>query len=193
MWTLNHISRQELQLRTDITAAYEQRIADHLAEGYIAFYGNVMFNHISGGQDRKKSIMTYEVNRLHSLVTRHIVRERNASLCQPWRPILYGCHDGKVMKTGGGRSRLILPNGGFHFNFLMLLRIPGTASINSQVKKLAKTCDLPGHFDQYQHHYRSDVVSRVFVTPMNQGNMTNYMLKTFGNGNADWDDITILK
>lgn len=192
MWSSEYISRQERQLRTDITAAYEQRIADHLAEGYIAFYGNVMFNHISGGQDRKKSIMTYEVERLHSLVTRHIVRERDAALCQPWRPIFYGCHDGKVVKTPRGLSRLVLPNSGFHFNFLMLLRVPGTAPMNSQVRRLGRTCDLVGHFGQYQHLYRSDVVSRIFVMPMNQGNMTSYMLKTFANGKADWNDITIL-
>ena len=194
MWPLDHISRQERQLRTDVVAAYEQCIANHVIDGSVPFYGNLMFNHISGGRDRKKSIMQYEVKRMHDLLTRYIVRERDAELCKLWRPILYGCHDEKVSKRGAaGCSRLFLPNGGAHFNFIILMRAIGTAPVNSHVKKLARTLDLVGHFRDCRHLYVNDVVGRLFITPVLEGNMTGYMLKTFKHGGADWNDIVVLK
>jgi len=48
------------------------------------------------------------------------------------------------------------------------------------------------HFRERGTFYLNDRLARVHVTPVNNGTMADYTLKTFKHGRVDWDSILVL-
>ena len=94
-------------------------------EGRDAYFVNFMFNQLPGSRQTRMGIMTQEVERVHSILTHHIVRRPQLEKWDHLRPIFIGSHDLPVFKWGCRElHRLNVVNDGLHFNVVALVPLP---------------------------------------------------------------------
>jgi len=108
------------ETRKLIIDGYAEMIKKHVDDGWKPNYVNFMFNHIPGCAVTKMDAMSAEVNRVHNILTRNIVKRPKAKLWCHLRPIFIGCHDLPVWKQiWRGRKAL---DHGFHRAVACFLR-----------------------------------------------------------------------
>jgi len=168
-------------------------------EGRDAYFVNFMFNQLPGSRQTQMEIMTQEVGRVHSILTHHIVRRPKVEKWAHLRPIFIGSHDLPVFKWDRGElHRLDIVNDGVHFNVVALVPPPSHPvwpnwsqyRMWGPQSRLKVPLDL--HFRERGTFYLNDRLARVHVTPVNNGTMADYTLKTFKHGRVDWDSILVL-
>ena len=164
--------------------------------GRLPHYINFMFHPVPGSRNTKVEIMKRDVTRAHNLLTRYIVRKTNSENWQGSRPIFIGCPDLPVVKREKQSIRNFMVNDGLHFNAISL-----TPAISGNVQPLTHLflprsrlkISLKEHFHQQQRNYQTEHLHRIHVTPITEGTMADYTLKTFKNGHVTPDDILVLK
>ncbi len=174
---------------------YSELIGMHVGEGRIPYFINFMFNNIPGSPKRKMEAMTSEVIRVHDILARHTIRKPRSKAWQHLRPIFVGCPDLPVRKNDKELVRNLQVNGGLHFNVVALVAPhepehavnPFTAHLKSRLK-----VSLKAHFEQCQRFYLNDYLSRIHVTPINDGTMADYTFKAFKWNRISSDDILVL-
>lgn len=174
---------------------YSELIGMRIAEGRIPYFLNFMFNHIPGGLERKKEVMTEEVTRVHYILTRYTVRKPASKAWRHLRPIFIGCHDLPVRKNDKEMVRNLNVNGGLHFNLIALIspHSSNPASIPVNVERTSRLkVDLRTHFQKSQRFYLNERLSRVHVTPITYGTMADYAFKAFKNNRVSSDDVLVL-
>jgi hypothetical protein len=187
------------QRREPIVAAYDQMIEEYILYGYQPFFLNFMFNHIPANAAQRREIMVSEVTRVHDILCRHTARKPNSEEWSCLRPIFIGCHDLPVWKHEKTATRNSLINGGLHFNAIALTRPPARPDMHKKAqdmhwgKQSRLTVSLDEHFRTKAKFYHNDVLSRIHATPITDGTMADYALKTFKHGRVGPDSIQIWK
>ncbi|WP_338691737.1 hypothetical protein V5279_36025 [Bradyrhizobium sp. 26S5] len=185
------------QIRESIVRGYNELIENYVVDGYQPFFLNFMFNPIAASNGQRQEIMVSQVTRVHDILCRHMVRRPNAEAWQFLRPIFLGCHDLPVWKHTKGPIRDFLINNGWHFNAIALTRPPARTDMHIKVQELLwgkqsrLTVPLDEHFRAQPKFYSNDVLARIHATPITEGTMADYMLKTFKHGRVDADSIQI--
>jgi hypothetical protein len=182
-----------------IVRAYSGLIRDKMDEGRDAYFLNFMFNQLPGSRRTRMGVMTQEVERVHSILTHHIVRRPEAENWAHFRPIFIGSHDLPVFKWDRGElHRLDVVNDGLHFNVIALVPphshpgLPAWFQYGLWGRQSRLKVPLDQHFREGRKFYLNDQVARIHVTPVKYGTMADYTLKAFKHGRVDSDSILIL-
>jgi hypothetical protein len=188
-------SREQRNL---IISAYSKWIKEQIEVGRMPYYLSFMFSHISGRKSEKMDVMVAQVTRVHNILTRHVVRDREAVMWRRLRPIFIGCHDLPVWKHKRKESlRNLVVNNGLHFNAVALVQPPARTDIPMKTQFLLLgrqsrlNVPLDEHFRDNQRFYVNDILDRIHVTPITRGTMMDYTLKTFKHGRVSADSIQI--
>jgi len=192
---LNQISKENIVL------GYSKIIQEHIDPGWDPFYLNFMFNHIPGSQITKMEVMRQQVTRVHDILTRHTVKQREATAWRHLRPIFIGCHDLPVWKHDKELVRNLIVNDGLHFNAIALTPKPARSDMPTKMQYLLwgrqsrLTVPLNEHLLRKQRFYQNDVLSRIHATPIvaTPERITDYMLKTFKHGRVGSDSVEVWK
>jgi hypothetical protein len=190
------LSRLDREL---IVEAYAQLIGEKIGEGRDAYYLNFMFNQLPGSKQIRMDTMTQEVERVHSILTHHIVRRPHAENSAHLRPILIGSHDLPVFKWEQGEpSRMDVANDGLHFNAIALVpphrhsALPTWFQYWRRGRPSRLKVPLQQHFHERQRFYLNDRLARAHVTRITYGTMADYLLKNFKHGRLDGDSLLLL-
>jgi hypothetical protein len=194
-----HQPTSRFQHREQIVEAYSQLITEKMDEGRDGYFVNFMFNQLPGARQNQMGIMTQEVERVHSILTHHVVRRPTGDKWAHLRPIFVGIHDLPVFKWDRGEPhRLDLVNDGLHFNVVALLPPPRHPVLPSWFQyrmwglQSRLTVPLDQHFQEERKFYLNDRLARIHVTRVNYGTMADYTLKAFKHGRLDADSILVL-
>jgi hypothetical protein len=157
-------------------------------------YINFMFHSIPGSREAKLEAMKRDVIRVHDLLMRSIVRKPDSVMWQSSRPIFIGCPDLPVVKRQKQQVRNFMVNDGLHFNVISLTpairgNVPPLTHFVAPRSRLKVT--LEEHFRRQQRIYQTEHLYRINVTPITEGTMADYALKTFKNGYVTPDEIFV--
>lgn len=195
-----HQPISRFQHREQIVEAYSQLIEERMDEGRDGYFVNFMFNQLPGARQNHMDMMIQEVERVHSILTHHIVRRPRADKWAHLRPIFVGGHDLPVFKRDRGQlHNFNLVNDGLHFNVIALLLPPSHPALPSRVKyqvwgpQSRLTVPLDQHFQDESKFYLNDWLARIDVTRITYGTMADYTLKAFKHGRVGEDSILVLK
>ena len=181
-----------------IVSAYSHFIREKIDDGGLQpYFLNLMFNHIPGGPTARQSEMISQVDRVHSILTRHMVRMTDAENWRHLRPIFIGCIDMPVWKHKKVSVRSLVVNDGMHFNAVAL--VPPPTFLDLPIKhqfllwgrQSRLKVRLDQHFRENERFYRNDVLDRIHVTPITEGTMADYALKAFKHGRIAADSVRI--
>jgi hypothetical protein len=160
---------------------------------YISF----MFHSIPGSREAKLEAMKSDVIRVHDLLMRHTVRKPDSENWRASRPIFIGCPDLPVVKRQKQHIRNFMVNDGLHFNAISLTPPPRSGEVQPFTHRFLPTSrlkiNLEEHFRRQQQMYQTEYLYRIYVEPIVEGTMADYMLKTFKNGYVTPDKILVLK
>jgi hypothetical protein len=194
-----HQSSARYQNREQLVQGYSQFIREKMDEGRYAYFVNFMFNQLPGSWQTQMEIMTREVERVHSILSHHIVRRPNAQQWAHLRPIFIGGHDLPVFKwKRPGLNRFDIANDGLHFNVVALLPparhtiLPDWFQYRLWGPQSRLKVPLDQHFRERSKFYLNDRIARIYATPVVHGTMADYTLKTFKHGRVDTDSILVL-
>jgi hypothetical protein len=195
-----HMTNSDLIRLERLVDGYSRLISELMDEGRKAFYLNFMFHQLSGLRQTQMRIMEQEVERVHCILMRHIVRRPKARRFAHLRPIFFGCPDLPVFKWNRDKvGQSVTANDGLHFNVVALVP-PRTDPIfpvefqywlRGPLSRL--TVPLDQHFQENERKYLNRRLARIDVTQITEGTMADYTLKTFKNGRVDEDSILVLK
>ena len=183
--------------RESIISGYENLIEEKIDQGFEAYYMNFMFRHITGTAAYRRQAMIREVDRVHHILTRHIVRLPHSETWARLRPIFIGSHDLPVWKHRKVQVQSLIVNDGLHFNAVALVPPPARTDmpIRAQFALMGRQSrlqiSLDRHFSENRRFYLNDVLDRIHVTPIIKGNMVDYTLKAFKHGRVSDDSIQI--
>lgn len=194
-----HLAYQRRQYREQLVQGYSQLIREKMDEGKRAYFLNFMFNQLPGSSQTQMGIMKQEVERVHSILTHHIVRRPNADNWAHLRPIFIGSHDLPVFKwKRGGLGGLDVANDGLHFNAVALL--PPSShpvwpdwfqyEIWGPQSRLKVPLDV--HFRERGKFYLNDRLARIHTTLITEGTMADYTLKAVKHGRVSVDSVLVL-
>ncbi|WP_461717786.1 hypothetical protein [Bradyrhizobium liaoningense] len=168
-------------------------------EGRDGYFVNFMFDQLPGARQNQMDMMTQQVERVHSILTHHMIHRPTHDKWVHLRPIFVGSHDLPVFKWDRGKlHRLDLVNDGLHFNVIALLPPPSHPALPGWLKyrmwgpQSRLTVPLDQHFQDESKFYLNDRLARIHVTPVNYGTMADYALKAFKHGRLDEDSILVL-
>jgi hypothetical protein len=188
-----------LDHRKALVEAYSQLIAEKQKEGRIAYYLNFMFNQLPGSSQTWMKIMENEVERVHSILTHHIVRRPDAEKWAHLRPIFAGIHDYPVFKRNRPKlNRFNIANDGLHFNAIGLVPpesysfLPHSVQCKAWGPVSRLTVPLDEHFKDRSEFYLNERLARIHVTLIDKGTMADYTLKAFKHGRVGADSFLIL-
>jgi hypothetical protein len=194
-----HQYNSALDHRKSIVAAYSQLIAEKQQEGRIAYFLNFMFNQLPGSQPTWMKIMEDEVQRVHSILTHHIVRRPDTASWVHLRPIFIGGLDYPVFKRNREKlNRFHIANDGLHLNVVALVPPESYSFLSHSVQCKAwgprsrLTVPLDQHFKDRSQFYLNDRLARIHATLVDEGTMAEYALKAFKRGRAGTDSMLIL-
>jgi hypothetical protein len=184
--------------RTRLVESYSEFITELKSWNWDAYYFSFMFNNISAGEHQRKERMFGDVKRAHDILSRHIVRKPNSEAWQHLLPVFIVCPDYPVPKKERTSIRAFNANDGLHMNAVGLVPPPLPSFFPPGIKqhpffgkqsRLREPLDV--HFQQLKREYRTDKLYRIDVTPISQGTMADYALKSFKNGRVVYDDIRV--
>jgi len=194
-----HQSFLHFKQREQLVQAYSRLIREMMDEGRDAYFLNFMFNQLPGSRQTQMGIMTQEVERVHSILTHHIVRRPKAEKWAHLRPIFIGSHDLPVFKWERRElHRLDVANDGLHFNVIALVPPPIDPVLPVELQyrlwgpqsRLKVPLDL--HFRERSRFYLNDRLARIHLTAVTRGTMADYTLKNFKHGRLDGDSLLVL-
>jgi hypothetical protein len=185
---------QSYRDRLRIIQAYDEMLKTRLdtSKGYFI---NFMFNELPGGRDAKLQQMRRQVERFHSLLTRHIVRKPESKVWRHLRPVLIVAPDLPVPKSVKTSGNKIGANDGLHFNGILLVPPrwrPAKAKKAVRRRQSRLRTSVRKHLHQEERLFFNESLARAHVTRVQHGTMADYMFKTIKKGLADWDDMLIL-
>ena len=184
--------------REQLVLGYNDFVEELIEHGHKPHFINFMFNHIPYGPKRRIEEMTYQVNRVHDILTRHTIRHTTNERWRHLRPIFIGAPDLPVWKHTKVTGRSLNMNGGLHFNVISLTAPPARSYMRIEFqnvlygKQSRLNVPLERHFEQHSRFYVNDVLNRIHVTPITKGTMVDYALKTLKNGFISEDNMHIL-
>jgi hypothetical protein len=168
-------------------------------EGREAYFVNLMFNQLPGSPQTRMGSMMQEVERVHSILTHHVVRRPKVEKWAHLRPIFIGSHDFPVFKwVRGGLHRLDVVNDGLHFNVVALVPPPNPRIFPDWVQyrmwgpQSRLKVPLDAHFREQSRFYVNDRLARIHTTMVAHGTMADYTLKAFKHGRVTSDSILVL-
>jgi hypothetical protein len=143
-----------------------------------------MFNFISGGFDRKCTVMEDEIDRIYSTLVRHVERYPRTPSGAKRVPILIAFPDYSTKQGFGWQDMTI--NDGLHYHGNILIHTESRLKVR-----------LDTHIkDHYRHYVRSgDVVRRIYVQPIDEKTarrVTGYGLKALEWRIPDTDRLLVL-
>jgi hypothetical protein len=185
--------------REQLVQGYSELIREKMGEGKRAYFLNFMFNQLPGSSQTRMEIMSQEVERVHSILTHHVVRRPNAANWAHLRPIFVGSHDLPVFKWNREKlGRLDVANDGLHFNVIALMppsshpvwpdwfqfRLAGPQS------RLKVPLDV--HFKERSRFYLNDRLARIHTTLIMEGTMADYTMKAVKHARVSMDSVLVL-
>ena len=157
-----------------------------MASSGVALQVTFMFNYISGGFDRKCSIMEDEIDRIYSTLgaSSGTISERTPAGSKRV-PILIAFPDYPTQRGSGDWTDVTI-NDGLHYHGIVLIHIESRLKVR-----------LDTHIkDRYRHYVRSgDVVRRIDVRPIDEKTakrVTGYGFKALEWRIPDTDRLLIL-
>jgi len=182
--------------RKQIVAGYDTLVRHIIAhESAEPYYVSFMFNRLPGRQSARIQQMWKEVTRFHDILKRNVVRKPNAPGWRALIPFLLGAPDLPVWKRAKVSVRKLQVNDGLHFNAVVLLppRIPHGEVGRLKYERVSRLrVPLHEHVEKERCQYLTERLYRIHVTPIKEGAMVDYTLKTFKNGRTSYDDILLL-
>jgi hypothetical protein len=141
-----------------------------------------MFNYISGGFDRKCTVMEDEIDRIYSTLVRHVERHPRTPAGSKRVPILIGFPD---LQRGFGWEDVVI-NDGLHYHGIVLIHTESRLKVR-----------LDTHIkDHYRHYVRSgDIVRRIHVQRVDEATskrVTGYGFKALEWRIPDTDRLLVL-
>jgi hypothetical protein len=159
-------------------------------------YINFMFHSIPGSTEARLEAMKRDIIRVHDLLMRSTVRKPNSPNWQASRPIFIGCPDLPVIKRKKQHVRNFMVNDGLHFNAISLTPPTRSGTVQPLTHLFLPTSrlkvSLEEHFRRQQQMYQTEHLYRIHVTPIVDGTMADYTLKTFKNGYVTPDEVLVL-
>jgi hypothetical protein len=154
---------------------YGQLVQAKVKDGWSCTQLTFMFKAIPGSREGQVLKMKDDVNWVYSTFLTRVIRRPN-SLPTDRLP---------VFKRDKAKKQLVPTNGGLHFNGLLL--VPETTRL---------TCPVPAHFSGNQQTYvqPSRSIDRIHaqIVTYSHRRITDYVLKTIGNGLISYDDGILL-
>ncbi|OSI74979.1 hypothetical protein BSZ21_05330 [Bradyrhizobium canariense] len=188
---MNHQSYKE---RLRIIEAYDEMLKSRLSTSK-GYFVNFMFNRLPGNRKAKLQQMQREIERFHSLLTRHIVRKPNSKGWRHLRPVLVLAPDLPVPKREKTSGKRTGANGGLHINGALLVpprrRQPKTPKAKAKRKQSRLRTSVKKHLRENEPIFVNQNLARIDLTRIEHGTMADYMFKTVKNGLAEWDDVMI--
>jgi hypothetical protein len=172
--------------RVKLITAFNSMIIDRVQAGWQPYFVTYLFRHISGGAQKRISIMTSEVCRVYSQLLTRIIRDPHAPGYQQLLPYLMASPDLPVPKSAAKVSvRELTINGGLHFHGVLVLPPEDRCRLG---RKLAT------HLHKKQDLYcpADRPLLRIDVRSSNTPMLADYTLKQIKRGNVAYDDILIL-
>jgi hypothetical protein len=151
--------QQRLKLKSEL-ANWVDQILNSEWDGKL-WYGcfvTFMFNFISGGFDRKCTVMEDEIDRMYSTLVPQVERHPSTPAGSRRVPILIAFPDYAIQLNSGDLRDLVI-NDGLHYHGIILVRIESRLRVR-----------LDTHIkDQYRNYVRSgDIVRRIHVQPIDE-------------------------
>lgn len=192
---INHL--ETLAYRESLISAYSCYLRERIEDGLQPYFLNFMFSHIGGGAAVRETEMVAQVDRVHNILTRHMVRMPDSPNWVHLRPIFIGCLDLPVWKHKKVQVRTLTVNGGLHFNAVALTPPPASANLPMELqfflwgRQSRLKVGLDQHFREKERFYLNDILDRIHVTPITEGTMADYTLKAFKHGRVTADSVRI--
>jgi hypothetical protein len=144
-----------------------------------------MFNHISGGFDRKCRMMEDEIERVYRTLVPQVERNPRSPSGAKRLPILIAFPDYPT-QGGSGDWADVTINDGLHYHAIILVHTESRLKVR-----------LDMHIkDQYRHYVRSgDVLRRIYIKPIDEKTakrVTGYGLKALEWRIPDTDRLLVL-
>jgi hypothetical protein len=144
-----------------------------------------MFNYISGGFDRKCTVMEDEVNRIYSTLVPQVERYPNTPAGSKRVPILIAFPDYPTQRGSGDWADVTI-NDGLHYHGIILIHTESRLRVR-----------LDTHIkDEYRHYVSSgDIVRRIDLRPIDEKTakrVTGYGFKALEWRIPDTDRLLIL-
>lgn len=183
--------------RERLVSGYSRYLRDKIEGGLQPYFLNFMFSHIAGGVVARESEMIAQVDRVHNILTRHMVRMPSSENWAHLRPIFIGCLDLPVWKHEKVQVRTLTVNGGMHFNAVALTPPPAFLDLSMKDQFLLwgrqsrLKVRLDQHFREKERFYLNDILYRIHVTPITEGTMADYTLKAFKHRRVTADSIRV--
>lgn len=184
--------------RERIIDQYSRMMRDHQRNGKKLYFVNLMFNHLPGSQAVRIQQMHSEMERVYATLLTRIVRKPESKNRQHLRPVFVGAPDYPVWKREKKTCLSNLKvNDGLHFNGVIAVprRRLCDPRVNAALGRLPESrldVGLVKHFRREQARYCNEKLGRVHVTPVVEGTMVGYALKTIQIGRVPYDSILIL-
>jgi hypothetical protein len=177
--------QHRMQLKSEL-ANWVHQVLNNVWDDKL-WYGSqitFMFNYISGGFDRKCTVMEDEIDRIYSTLVPQVERYPRTSAGSKRVPILIAFPDYSTKRGFGWEDVTI--NDGLHYHGNILIHTESRLKVR-----------LDTHIkDHYRHYVRSgDVVRRIYVQPIDEKTarrVTGYGFKALEWRIPDTDRVLIL-
>lgn len=183
--------------RNKLISSFSDFIGDLQSQGMESYFVNFMYHHIAGNEEKRKERMWADVQRVHHLLTRQIVSNRESEAWRHMWPVFILCPDFPVPKKKKASIKAYNANEGLHIGGVMLTPptcpsyVPKGIRQHPSVGKFSKLYKpLDQHFAE-KPQYLTDKLYRIDVTPVRYGTMADYSLKALKSGRVQHDDIRV--
>lgn len=183
--------------RVSMAGAYSEFVTSRIADGYICYYVNFMFNQLPGQRKTQIDIMKNEIRRVHGILSQQVVRNLQSEAWKPLVPWFIGCPDLPVPKRKKVDVDLVRVNDGLHFNGFLFVpprrRKRGGATVKGAEGRRSKLkIGLIRHFDRKSHFYLTRRLARVHPERVWNDEIRDYPFKTYLSGKISGDDLLVI-
>lgn len=188
---------QPFSQRIAVVAAYSELLKARIADGYICYYANFMFNQLPGERKTQLDIMKGEIERVFGILLKHVVRKPWSDSWKPLMPRFIGCADLPAPKGKKVDVDVVRVNDGLHFNGLLFVpprrrkkggkTVKGAGGRKSRLK-----VSLIRHFECQSSSYLTRRLVRIHLVRVKNDGITDYALKTYISGKISSDDFLVI-
>jgi hypothetical protein len=176
---------------------YSRMMREHQRDGKKLHFVNLMFNHLPGSQAVRIQQMHSEMERVYATLLTRIVRKPESENGKHLRPVFVGAPDYPVWKHKKIPLSNLKLNDGLHFNGVIAvprarLCDPRVNATWGRLPESRLEVGLVEHFRLEQARYCNERLGRLHVTPVVEGTMVGYALKTVRIGRVPYDSILVL-
>jgi len=168
----------------DYVDGLSELIDDHIDRGFKAYIMTFLFRNLPSSEATSKEVMTSEVRRVFGRFITEVVRNPWSKGSVDRRPVLIGCPDWPVPKSGVGSKHRV--NGsGIHFAGILL--VPRVGRLKTSAKR---------HFHDDRRSYVSpgQSLERIHLERIKKGTSRTvcYNFKSLLRRRCDSDDLLVL-